>query len=426
MFGLFSKNKADYKNKGQIFPFLIAVICVSIILMMITVNLGQIGIFKTEVSNAADAGALAGASTLSSTLLGLGLRSDMMCGRAIEVLIAIIIELCFFVYGWIMAILTYIVFIVEALVNLAYAYGDARLGWTNAKRISLQYAFNNSGVDEVRPTFEDFLKNAYSVADPTTLSAAQLQTYYDEYSKGATLNTRNYAQTGFSKFVADAEEGYWDEDSMGEINPSEVSDIEVVSGYGWNDYDKGGNSYANGGSYDNYDNWVEVKAIASSQYAIDLWSYLQELSACLINYLLDNMWIPWWLTWMGLPASWIIETFASFLLCAAVCQYVYPMGLQFTGGREDFLDDEGEDTRKEVDENPILVEVARYKRPNNLGLWNFRYGRTKAMRQGHAFRQQGDEKSTADCVSTVFDCGEGSNWFETRQHLFEAELQYAY
>ena len=87
-----STNKTRY-DKGQVFPFLIAIIVVIVIIAMITVNLGQIGIFKTDVSNAADSAALAGASILSGYLLGVGLKSDMMAGQMIVEWLAIIFDI---------------------------------------------------------------------------------------------------------------------------------------------------------------------------------------------------------------------------------------------------------------------------------------------------------------------------------------------
>ena len=70
MFIWFSENRANY-NKGQVFPFVIAAIAILVMMAMITANLGKLAIFKTDVSNAADAGALAGAGVLSGWLLWL-------------------------------------------------------------------------------------------------------------------------------------------------------------------------------------------------------------------------------------------------------------------------------------------------------------------------------------------------------------------
>ena len=81
MLNCFCANKTAY-HKGQIFPFMLAVVAVLVIMFMITFNLGQIGFFKTDTSNAADAGALAGSSVISGALLGLGLGNDAMAAEA--------------------------------------------------------------------------------------------------------------------------------------------------------------------------------------------------------------------------------------------------------------------------------------------------------------------------------------------------------
>jgi hypothetical protein len=432
MFEAFGKYKLSYGEKGQIFPFAIAVICVIIIFIMITVNLGQIGIFKTDVSNAADAAALAGVSVLSGTLLGLGLTSDMMWGRAIEVLIAIVIELCCFVPGWILAICTYIAFIVEAWSNLMKARGDAKMAWTNAKKTAIQYAFNNAGVDEPRPTFEEYLKDAYGVTDPKSLATSTIQTYYNEYFKVDASNAWNYSRSGFSKFMEDKTtgKGFW-KDSFGKIDPSETSEIDIVNAYAWDDPDSasgeaGSNCYNNGdceSNYDAYDNWVKVHMIGSIMYMVDFYGFIQDLSACAIDYVNGNAGVPWWLFFLVLPIDWIILTFASFLLCSQYCQYVYPMGLRLANTNAD-----DENTVEQVDNNPIWVEVTRKRRSKDYGLWNFRYGEIKAYAQAHAFRQNGYETIKPTICIDLFECemyGDCGT-FATQTHLFETELQYAY
>jgi uncharacterized protein YqgC (DUF456 family) len=428
MLEFFSRNKANY-NQAQIFPFLIAVICVLIILAMITVNLGQLGVFKTDTSNAADAGALAGASVLSSTLLGLGLKSDAMCGRAIEELIVISLALCS-VIGAVVAIIAYVVFLVESYIELAYASGEGMMGWTNAKKTAVQYAFNNVGVDEIKPSFNEFLKNAYGISDPNVLSQGQLQTYYDEYMKGESPNYRRYGQTGFSRFLADGKTGYWNETRFGKVKPGSTSTFKIVSGYGWND--NGGNSYDDRNNYRNYENWAEVKVMGSSLYILWFWNGITKIAECLIEWIKNKIDLPWWLDWLENAVEWVIETFASFIL--KPLETLFPMGLRFMGDGST----EDERTKNQVDNNPILVEVRRYKRSKDLGLWNFRYGETRSSSQSHAFCDQWSDRGcyiTPTCpaeailglIGTAIAalCGQ-LGLFDTEQHLFETELEYAY
>ena len=92
IFQKFSQEKTQYE-KGQIFPFMIALIVVVVIMALVTVNIGQVDSFKTDTSNAADAAALAGASVLSGALLGFGLKSDMMAGYGTTIILGIQIAL---------------------------------------------------------------------------------------------------------------------------------------------------------------------------------------------------------------------------------------------------------------------------------------------------------------------------------------------
>jgi hypothetical protein len=108
--------------------------------------------------------------------------------------------------------------------------------------------------------------------------------------------------------------------------------------------------------------------------------------------------------------------------------YVYPMGLQFMGSIED-----------QVDNNLMLCTVTRYKRSNDLGLWNFQYGRISSRSSSHVFREpdNGIEEDIkpalpaaltnfCDWITALFDGGgfSGDWWsfLDTERHLFETEL----
>lgn len=64
MFIFFHQHKLRHK-KGQLVPIFIVVLTVLLIMAMITVNLAKISSIKTDSSNAADAGALAGGSVMA-------------------------------------------------------------------------------------------------------------------------------------------------------------------------------------------------------------------------------------------------------------------------------------------------------------------------------------------------------------------------
>ncbi|MBI4982889.1 MAG: Tad domain-containing protein [Candidatus Omnitrophica bacterium] len=388
IFEVFSQNKNHYE-KGQVFPFLVAIIAVFLVIAMVTLNVGQLGMFKTEVSNAADAGALSGVSVLSSTLLGLGLKSDMMSGRATETIIPIVIALCVPILGWVVAVILAVALFINMFIELMHAMGDSNMGWTNAKKTAVQYAFNNMSVEEPQPTFEDFLRNAYHTT------------------------------------------GYW-RDSYGEVEPGDYSDAEINSGYGWNDKSSGGgNSYSRNDNYKNYENWIEVQVIGAGTYAVTFYSWIAEILNCLLNFVTGNFAIPWWLEWLGFG---FLKT-ATESLMQGVMTFM-PTGIDFAGVA---IQDR---TKAQTDDNPLVVKVTRYKKPKDLGVWKLRYGEVAASGVGIAFREgidprnpdNIDNESTirpqfnpGQLITNLFGCA-GNDWsfFDTERHLFETKLSHAY
>lgn len=429
IFEVFSQNKNHYE-KGQVFPFLVAIIAVFLVIAMVTLNVGQLGMFKTEVSNAADAGALSGVSVLSSTLLGLGLKSDMMSGRATETIIPIVIALCVPILGWVVAVILAVALFINMFIELMHAMGDSNMGWTNAKKTAVQYAFNNMSVEEPQPTFEDFLRNAYHTT-PESLTGQQLRVYYDEYMKGESVNAIRYARSGFSSFMQDIHKGYW-RDSYGEVEPGDYSDAEINSGYGWNDKSSGGgNSYSRNDNYKNYENWIEVQVIGAGTYAVTFYSWIAEILNCLLNFVTGNFAIPWWLEWLGFG---FLKT-ATESLMQGVMTFM-PTGIDFAGVA---IQDR---TKAQTDDNPLVVKVTRYKKPKDLGVWKLRYGEVAASGVGIAFREgidprnpdNIDNESTirpqfnpGQLITNLFGCA-GNDWsfFDTERHLFETKLSHAY
>jgi hypothetical protein len=393
-----------------------------VILVMITVNLGQLSIYKTDVDNAADAGALAGASLLTGTLLGLGLQSESMFGYALIMIMWIIILFCF--EQWEEGIACCIAYRITMLTETMMAFENGNMGWSNAKKTALQYAFNNAGIDEPRPTFEDFLIKSGIATDPDSLSPSEVAFYYDEYAKGESDRARDYGQNGFSRFMLYEHNGY--AASVGDIRPGNISDAKVTSGYGWNVYEEDGkikskNSYDNGGSYKNYENWVEVEVIGSSTYALTHYTMIwSNIASLMRDFVEENAEWPEWL-------EWLFDNVISFIfeLIEFVMAFINPMGVMFE-------DEDGQTT-----DNPILVKVKRFKRDKDLGLWNFRYGTVSAGAVGHAFREDNN-----GCLSTIQPTSDpfaafqnmieqwengnmdwNFNMFDSQCHLFESELE---
>ena len=456
-----SENKCRY-DKGQVFPFLIAMLVAVIAVAMITVNLGQIGIFKTDVSNAADAGALAATSTLSGYLLGTGLKSDTMCGFMIVTVAALVVEILLaaghfaaaaaalaaaiaadatcaippcigcavaiamhalnveeLAEAWayvIAAIATYAAYIIKMNADLLQAKWDGEMAWSNAKKAALQYAFQNAGIDEPRPTFNQFVWNVYH-QDPTTLSPADIVSKNKIYALGDDLSNnipvatiKKYTQSGFSRYM----EGnwFWDDNAWKTIAPGNEAPQSLTAGYGWKVDEATGlitNSYDNGGSYNDtskYDNYVEVTVAGRQDYPLDFYNPLSAGLNDLGSHLGGGF--------IGEVIGFILDAVASLL------SGLLPGGLQM----------QDNDIVAYTDNNPITVTVKRYKRNNNLGLWNFRYGVVQATAKSHLYRE-GDQNITPvlwydlwDLITSGFTNWD-KKWFDTSRHLFESELTVA-
>jgi hypothetical protein len=447
MFKKISENKTKYKN-GQVFPFLISLLCVLIIMIMITVNLGQIGVFKTDVSNAADSAALAGASVLSGTLLGLGLRSDVMAGKGIISFIAGVIALCTLntPQRFITSIAIWVSHLVSGISEFLMAFSDAKMGWTNAKQAALQYAFQNVGIDEPRPSFKKFVKKAYPhLPDIKDLSPSELQTYYGEYLRGESANARKFGLSGFSYFIQDSRTGFWNEDTFGKIHPESMSLGVIQQGYGWEqDLTEPENfysSYSNSvigftnlkpgvGTYTDYNNWVDVMVEGNVLYSLDLLALGDllpdwvEIAISVLVGVLVGIYVAG--EFAALPILNIIIGVILGIIAAALVYIAFEImsiGLRLA-------DRDGNDIEEnETTGNPIKVIVRRYRQPQNLGLWNFRYGIVAAQSSGHAYRENESQTiqptliaKLEDLVSNLtkpdFDWG----WFETGRHLFETRI----
>lgn len=77
IFNWFHKNKFNYE-KGQLAPIFIVVLVVLLIMVFVTMNLSKVAIFKTESSNAADAGGLAAGSVMANVFNGIAQSSSQM------------------------------------------------------------------------------------------------------------------------------------------------------------------------------------------------------------------------------------------------------------------------------------------------------------------------------------------------------------
>lgn len=148
------------RRKGQITPFLIAVIVILLSAIMITVNLGKVSMTKTNTANAADAGALAGASVMATTLCNIKDMSTQMFMETVTVQ-AILIS-CSLTCGQAMALWA---------AHLALQISQVALiqfqmipdAMDAADDSAKQLVFSNAGIDEAKPrnpgeTYEAWLQ----------------------------------------------------------------------------------------------------------------------------------------------------------------------------------------------------------------------------------------------------------------------------
>jgi|GEM_PF-1206759 len=428
MFCLFSQNKTQYQ-KGQVFPFLIGILAIVIILIMITVNLGQIGIFKTQVSNAADAAALAGASVLSQTLLEISMLSEMIFGALLAELATIIVLAILSVIPFVniatipILIGTIIAFYGKVISTWWQAYGASRMGIANAKKTALTYAYQNVGVDQPKPNFNYFLEKLKSSPYVNlTGDLTEVYRWYQEeiipeanWNPNVNSSTRyqviNYARPGFSRFMedefgVDGKVGYWqnNQSRLGIPQPHNIPPLRITSGFGWGANSTIGddncncpanwppniscpwkNSYDGKEHWSYYDNYVEVQAQTvynsfPSLAPLTTWSDPDLFNAVkgFFEAVYTNL-------FMQLPAYWFFELLQQVLGIPNIYDWLaefYATIITLTFGTIPF----GLTiSNQEINDNYITVRVTRYKKDNPLGLWRFRYGNITAEAQAHAF-----------------------------------------
>lgn len=150
------------KNKAQMFPFLIVILAIVIMALMITVNIGKIGLTKTRTGNAADAGALAGCSIHSITLNVLAQQNqEMIYAYEAEVAAFVVpMTICYETKRY----AAYIAFSAAQTAWFAMNWhniGDK--GYAAASDAAFMFAFSNSGMDEAKrrlsgESYDDWLK----------------------------------------------------------------------------------------------------------------------------------------------------------------------------------------------------------------------------------------------------------------------------
>lgn len=462
MYIKFSLNRTRYES-GQVFPFLIAIICIVIIMAMITVNLGQIALFRTDVSNSADAGALAGASVMSGQLLSYGITSDMMAGQNLIKCAAIVLAFIVMQFGTALpvAIAILVTMLSSNVTALMKAYTDSQMAWTNARKTALQYAFSNAPVDEPRVTYEEFLDCLVGGCNNGSRAAATTDNYNayltTDSSDGALRDAaRRYARNGFAKFMDDSKNGWWIDELFGSVETGPGASVPtplVINGYGWtqdpvsgrfsNSFEDSGQTptqCANNYCWRTYQNFIEIQVKSRLMYAFQLVGLPGQdiLAWAVFGYVFLTKYPVWFalFAWTGPLAAIIAGLLAAAeAMLAKLLIDAVKFGIDFSNPDE------------MIEGSPVEVKVARYKADSNVGLWKFRYAPSPfvpvmAKAQAHVFRElSGNDRETIAPTFFTWDTlwavvlmfintGLGiayflANWddiFNTSRHLFDVKL----
>jgi len=134
-------------NKGQLAPFFIIVIAILIMAIMVTANIGKVGLHRVRTANASDSAALAGASTMANGLSQImGMSTEMFYEY---VVIQAVLASCRLSYdaAWTL----YWSFLAAQYFSLKVAEKVGGDTCDSAEDTAAQFAFMNSGINENKP-----------------------------------------------------------------------------------------------------------------------------------------------------------------------------------------------------------------------------------------------------------------------------------
>jgi len=148
-----------FRREGQIAPFMIAIIVVLIMALMVTANIGKIGLTKTRTANAADAAALAGSTMYANTLNSLADTNTAMIAEYLSAEISFLIPLplC---KEWVRYI-AFLAFVASQTAQFALAWSNAAKGYESARSVALEFSFMNAGIDESKERLSGESYEAY-------------------------------------------------------------------------------------------------------------------------------------------------------------------------------------------------------------------------------------------------------------------------
>ncbi|MDD4907720.1 MAG: pilus assembly protein TadG-related protein [Candidatus Omnitrophica bacterium] len=189
--------KVFFSNDGQIAPFMIAIIVVLIMAIMVTVNIGKVGLTKTHTANAADAGALACSTMHANTLNTLADINTIMIAEYLstQVMFLIPINMC---SEWTRYI-SYLAFVAAQTAQYILAWQAGDEGYADAESAAKQMAFLNAGIDEGKIRLSGESYQAYLQRDSS----------FDQWMSSQGYDSGVYSWTdksgGANSFTVDAD-----------------------------------------------------------------------------------------------------------------------------------------------------------------------------------------------------------------------------
>jgi hypothetical protein len=320
------------------------------------------------------------------------------------------------------AIKLYVPYMIGWFFAYKRALWNGEITWASAKQKALSAAFGNAGVDEGIQPEKKFRSYGGS---------------YDDYLNDFMSHEKN--QSGFSRFMNHPVTGY--AEAIGEIKPGSGSPSHIISGYGWSQlrdtahtssepsafdevfcgsyYEHQPEDYPpecpSGINYDGYDNYVEVQVKGSSSYPFEplTWSDLRLVAVFGVAAVFIGAFIKYCTWGMGLCGLGLVGVLIALAFAAIVAAFyatvmaTLPIGYTFPG----------RNMENYTDKNPIKLQVTRYKKNTDMGIWNFQYGKVIAKSAGHAFVV--DNNGLKSTIEPVFISGFS---FNASGHLFETEL----
>lgn len=180
-----------FSSAGQVTPFTIAIIVVLLMALMVAVNIGKVGLFRINASNAADSGALAGGTLHTNTLNAIGyINSDMQINwLSVQATFAYPVTVCYERARY----LTWIAFMATQAYYFAEAERIGNEGYDEARNQAYKLAFSNAGISEWK---------ARSPGEP-----------YDQYLQRDT-DLQNKLQDEDYKFTGSSETYSWGDSSV--------------------------------------------------------------------------------------------------------------------------------------------------------------------------------------------------------------------